>query len=153
LVIEGEIGIGKTALWKHGLSAAANRSHRVLACRPIDAEAQLAYAALGDLLAEVPEGALAELPGPQRHALEVALLRAEPEEQRSLPRAVAFATQEPESTFCWTTSFSPPLCAQPVPRWPRSPGRAVSSMTRGLHSSKATAPAGTSGQPITAPPP
>jgi hypothetical protein len=89
LVIEGEIGIGKTALWKHGLAAAANRSHRVLACRPIDAEAQLAYAALGDLLAEVPEGALAELPGPQRRALEVALLRAEPEEQRSLPRAVA----------------------------------------------------------------
>jgi hypothetical protein len=61
----------------------------VLACRPIDAEAQLAYAALGDLLAEVPERALAELPGPQRHALEVALLRAEPAEQRSLPRAVA----------------------------------------------------------------
>jgi hypothetical protein len=89
LVIEGEIGIGKTALWKHGLAAAVNRSHRVLACRPIDAEAQLAYAALGDLLAEAPEGALAELPGPQRHALEVALLRAEPEEQRSLPRAVA----------------------------------------------------------------
>jgi DNA-binding CsgD family transcriptional regulator len=104
LVIEGEIGIGKTALWKQGLSAASNRSYQVLACRPNDAEAQLAYAALGDLLAEVPEGVLAELPGPQRRALEVALLRAEPEEQQSLPRAVAlgllgvlrtFARQEP----------------------------------------------------------
>jgi len=88
LVIEGEVGIGKTALWKQGLSAASNRSYHVLACRPNDAEAQLAYAALGDLLAEVPDVVLAELPGPQRRALEVALLRAEPEERQSLPRAV-----------------------------------------------------------------
>jgi DNA-binding CsgD family transcriptional regulator len=88
LVIEGEIGIGKTALWKQGLSAADRRAYQVLACRPNDAEAQLAYAAVGDLLAEVPEEVLAELPGPQRRALEVALLRAEPEEGQSLPRAV-----------------------------------------------------------------
>ena len=45
LVLEGEIGIGKTALWKQGLAAAVARSHRVLSCRPIDTEAQLAYAA------------------------------------------------------------------------------------------------------------
>jgi hypothetical protein len=89
LVIEGEVGIGKTALWKQGLAAASGRSYRVLACRPNDAEVQLAYAALGDLLAEVPEVDLAKLPGPQRRALEVALLRAEPEEQQSLPRAVS----------------------------------------------------------------
>ena len=89
LVLEGEIGIGKTALWKQGLAAATARSHRVLSCRPIDIEAQLAYAALGDLLAEVPEEVLTQLPGPQRRALEAALLRAEPEEQQSLPRAVA----------------------------------------------------------------
>jgi Cdc6-like AAA superfamily ATPase len=87
LVIEGEVGIGKTALWKQGLAAASGRSYRVLACRPNDAEVQLAYAALGDLLAEVPEVDLAKLPGPQRRALEVAPLRAEPEEQQSLPRA------------------------------------------------------------------
>ncbi len=60
LVIEGEIGIGKTALWSEGLAAAGNRFQRALACRPIDSEAQLAYAALGDLLAEVPQAALAE---------------------------------------------------------------------------------------------
>jgi DNA-binding CsgD family transcriptional regulator len=89
LVLEGEAGIGKTALWKQGLAAAAARSHRVLSCRPVDTEAQLAYTALGDLLAEVPEAVLAELPGPQRGALEAALLRAEPLEQLSLPRAVA----------------------------------------------------------------
>jgi DNA-binding CsgD family transcriptional regulator len=88
LVIEGEIGIGKTILWKRGLAAAGGRSYRVLACRPNDAEAQLAYAAVGDLLAEVPDAVLDELPGPQRRALEVALLRAEPGEGQSLPRAV-----------------------------------------------------------------
>jgi hypothetical protein len=88
LVVEGEIGIGKTAIWKQGLAAASDRSYHVLACRPNDAEAQLAYAAVGDLLADVPEEVLAEVPGPQRRALEVALLRAEPEERQSLPRAV-----------------------------------------------------------------
>jgi DNA-binding CsgD family transcriptional regulator len=88
LVLEGEIGIGKTVLWRQGLSAAGARGHRVLSCRPIDAEAQLAYVALGDLLAEVPEAVLRELPAPQRRAVEVALLRAEPEEGQLVPRAV-----------------------------------------------------------------
>src|SRR5262249_54738214 len=64
---------------------------RVLVCRPIESEAQLAYAALGDLLAEVSDEAMAELPGPQRQALEVALLRSEPEGEPS-QRAVALAT-------------------------------------------------------------
>jgi DNA-binding CsgD family transcriptional regulator len=89
LLIEGEIGIGKTTMWKQGLRAAGSRSLRVLACRPIQSETRLAYAALGDLLAEVPDATLATLPRPQRHAVEVALLRAEPEGQEPLPRAVA----------------------------------------------------------------
>ncbi|HEX6676998.1 MAG TPA: AAA family ATPase, partial [Actinomycetes bacterium] len=89
LLLEGEVGIGKTALWQRAVAAAGSRSYRVLTCRPAAAEAQLAYAALGDLLEAVPEAALAELPGPQRRALEVALLRAEPGERQPLPRAVA----------------------------------------------------------------
>jgi DNA-binding CsgD family transcriptional regulator len=93
LLLEGEIGIGKTVLWKAGLAAAADRSYTVLACRPIESEAQLAYAALGDLLAEVPEEAMSELPEPQRRALEVALLRREPEGE-PLQRAVALGTLE-----------------------------------------------------------
>ena len=88
LVLEGQVGIGKTALWKEALAAGAARSYRVLACRPIESEATLAYAALGDLLAEVSDEALSELPVPQRRALEVALLRREPEGEQ-LPRAVA----------------------------------------------------------------
>ena len=91
LVLDGELGIGKTVLWKAGLAAAADRSYSVLVCRPIESEAQLAYAALGDLLAEVSDEALAELPEPQRRALEVALLRREPEGQ-PLQRAVALGT-------------------------------------------------------------
>jgi DNA-binding CsgD family transcriptional regulator len=90
LVLDGELGIGKTALWRAGLSAAEDRSYRVLICRPIESEAQLAYAALGDLLAEVSDETLGELPGPQRRALEAALLLREPEGQ-PLQRAVAVA--------------------------------------------------------------
>ena len=89
LVLEGELGIGKSALWNHGVASAAEHGLRVLRCRPVECETQLAYAALGDLLADVPEAALEELPQPQRRALEVALLRAEPEGQESLQRAVA----------------------------------------------------------------
>jgi predicted ATP-dependent serine protease len=89
LLLEGEIGTGKTTLWSQGLASSAARGQRVLRCRPGECETQLAYAALGDLLAEVPESALADLPAPQRRALEVALLRAEPDGEQSLQRAVA----------------------------------------------------------------
>jgi DNA-binding CsgD family transcriptional regulator len=89
LVLDGEVGIGKTSLWRRGVAEAAARDHRVLASRPIGAEAKLAYAALGDLLADVPEWALADLPAPQRRAIEVALFRAEPDEPRLAPQAVA----------------------------------------------------------------
>jgi DNA-binding CsgD family transcriptional regulator len=92
LLLEGEIGIGKTTLWRQGISAARSRGYGVLACRPAQCETELPYAALGDLLAEVPDEALATLPAPQRRALEVALLRAEPEGQEFLQRAVALGT-------------------------------------------------------------
>jgi hypothetical protein len=76
--------------WTGSTSAAAvRRSYRVLECCPVSAEAQLAYAALADLFDGVPDDVLAELPGPQRRAVEVALLREEPDVEGSLPRAVA----------------------------------------------------------------
>ena len=62
-------------------SSSAAHGLRILRCRPVECETQLAYAALGDLLADVPESAMSDLPSPQRRALEVALLRAEPEGQ------------------------------------------------------------------------
>ena len=89
LVLEGEPGLGKTTLWREGLHAAARRSFQVLECRPVQAEAQLAFTALSDLLADVPEAVFDELPAPQRRALQVALLRVEPEGDEHFPRAVA----------------------------------------------------------------
>jgi DNA-binding CsgD family transcriptional regulator len=89
LLLEGEPGIGKSTLLSEGLVAAGQRSYRVLACRPIQTEAQLAYTSVGDLLVDVDDGELAALPEPQRRALDVALLRAEPDEHELFPRAVA----------------------------------------------------------------
>ena len=63
----------------------------MLTCRPVQAEAALSFSALGDLLEPVPEAAFGGLPGPQRHALDVALLRAEPGPEPPDQRAVAVA--------------------------------------------------------------
>ena len=89
LLFEGDAGIGKTTLWREAVSAALDRSYCVLSCRPVESEAQLAFTALGDLLEEVPDSATAELPVPQRRALDVALLRTEAEGPPPLPRAVS----------------------------------------------------------------
>ncbi len=80
LVVEGEPGIGKTKVWQAGTAEAAAQGLVVLSCRPVEAEAKLAFAALGDLLAPVVDAALEGLPEPQRQALEVAMLRAMPDE-------------------------------------------------------------------------
>ena len=92
LVLFGEAGIGKTTLWREGMAAANRRSVSVLSCRPTESETQLPYAGLGDLFSEVGEDILASLPGPQRAALEAALLRARslgpPLEQRAVATAV-----------------------------------------------------------------
>ena len=53
LLLEGEAGIGKTTLWRHGAALSAERSHRVLSCSSSTAETQLSYTGLGDLLADV----------------------------------------------------------------------------------------------------
>jgi DNA-binding CsgD family transcriptional regulator len=64
----------------------------VLVCRAAGGEVQLSFAALGDLLGDVLEETLPELPPPQRRALEVALLleesRGPPPDQRAIALAV-----------------------------------------------------------------
>lgn len=89
MLIQGEIGIGKTTLWREGVAAADERGLQVLACRPVEGEIALPFAALGDLLEGVPEDVLARLPEPQREALEIALLRVETKSGRLQGRAVA----------------------------------------------------------------
>jgi DNA-binding CsgD family transcriptional regulator len=88
-VLTGGPGIGKTTLWEAGIGAARERGLRVLLARPSGAEARLAYATLIDLLDDVGADELAELPPPQRHALEVAILRTEPTASRLDPSAIA----------------------------------------------------------------
>jgi DNA-binding NarL/FixJ family response regulator len=61
----------------------------VLVSRPSCAEAALSFATLIDLCDGLELGALESVPGPQRAALEVALLRAEPAAVAPEPRAIA----------------------------------------------------------------
>ena len=88
LVIEGEAGIGKTTLWQTAVDAASERGYRVLVSRPAESETGLAYSGLADLLADVDSVCLDVLPDPQRHALDVALLRLEPTGRPPEPRAI-----------------------------------------------------------------
>ena len=79
LLVEGAPGIGKTALVADAIEVAAARPMRVLAAQPAEPEADLAHAGLLDLMGSVADEALPNLPPPQRHALEVALLRRQAE--------------------------------------------------------------------------
>jgi DNA-binding CsgD family transcriptional regulator/tetratricopeptide (TPR) repeat protein len=91
LAIEGEAGIGKTTLWRRALADAAGRDFRILACSASPAETQLAFTAVRDLLDAPFTEVAGELPPPQRRALEVALVRAEPDEDRGASGATAVA--------------------------------------------------------------
>src|SRR5215831_5696741 len=90
-LIEGEAGIGKTTLWEFGVEAAVDRGYEVLVTRAAEAETKLAYTALGDLLEPAREAVIAELPGPQRKALEAALLLADTSLLAPDQRAVSLA--------------------------------------------------------------
>ncbi|HEX6932583.1 MAG TPA: AAA family ATPase [Streptosporangiaceae bacterium] len=88
LVIAGEPGIGKTTLWVEAVRRASEIGCRVLSSRPVPSDAGLPHVVLADLLRPVTDDELAALPAPQRRALEVALLRADPGEGDLDPRAV-----------------------------------------------------------------
>ena len=90
-VLEGEAGIGKTALWREGFDSAQASSIRVLSCAPARVEAGFSYSALADLLDDVEADVFASLPPPQREALDVALLRAGRVDAVAEQRAVAAA--------------------------------------------------------------
>jgi predicted ATPase len=92
LVLAGEPGIGKTAVWQEAVARARASSFVVLSARPVEGEAGLAFAGLADLLEPVAGEVLPELPGPQRRALAVALLREDPGGGVVDQRAVCAAT-------------------------------------------------------------
>src|SRR5581483_10414242 len=89
LVLEGDPGIGKTAVWRVALADAAARGYRVLRCAGEQAEALLSFVGLADLVGDAVED-VAALPGPQRAALERALLRRDGTQQADA-RAIGVA--------------------------------------------------------------
>jgi len=93
LVLEGDAGIGKTTLWKAALDVARRAGFTVLTSAPTRSERGLTLGGLTDVLEPLDASILGRLPDPQRHALEVALLRIEPSgtlpDQRTLSVAVA----------------------------------------------------------------
>ena len=89
LVLTGGPGIGKTTLWEAGIAAARRRRVRVLSTRASEAPARLAFAGLVDLLDGVDSTELGDLHTPQRRALEIAVLRAEPTGRPPELRAIA----------------------------------------------------------------
>lgn len=88
LLLAAEAGMGKTTLWRAGTERAAEHGHTVLAARPLETEAKLAYAGVGDLLGSL-HATFEGLPPPQAQALRAALLLEEPVDGSVDERAVA----------------------------------------------------------------
>ena len=91
VAFEGEAGIGKSSIWRAVLEELGADGAAVLSAQPAEAETHLSYAGLADLLDPVLDDSLAELPGPQRQALEAALLRADAKGRAPDQAAIAFA--------------------------------------------------------------
>ena len=92
LVIHGEAGIGKTAIWRAAVERALERGAIVLRSAPAESEGQLTLGGLTDLLSEVGTDRMAALPAVQRHALDIAILRTEPSGQLPDQRTLSVAT-------------------------------------------------------------
>ncbi len=75
LVLDGEAGIGKTSLWEAGIGVADDAGIQVMTAHPSPAESALSFVGLNDLVEKVHASVWAELPLPQRSALEAALAR------------------------------------------------------------------------------
>jgi DNA-binding CsgD family transcriptional regulator len=87
-IVTGTPGIGKTTLWQGAVAHAHGGGAHVLVARASEAERRYSLGTLADLLAEIDHARVECLPAPQRRALEVALLRADPDVDALDPRAV-----------------------------------------------------------------
>jgi DNA-binding CsgD family transcriptional regulator len=75
VVLTGSSGIGKTAIVDALGAAAARRGERVLRVAGAETERWISFAGLADLLSQMPEEFVADLPEPQRAAVNSVLLR------------------------------------------------------------------------------
>src|SRR4029453_5842785 len=91
LLLEGDAGIGKTALWHEGNRLAREHGLRVLTSRSAHSETQIAFATVGDLFAPVVEQAMSQFTPIQRRALETALLMRVPDGPPPEVRLLALA--------------------------------------------------------------
>jgi hypothetical protein len=122
LALWGEPGIGKSTIWTAGVLAARSQGYAVFQCRPAIAELRLTYAGLTDLLAHVDATVLDDLPGPQRRALDAALLRGPEDDPSPDPRAVAAGLL---SVFERVMAIGPLLVAIDELQWLDEPTRRV----------------------------
>jgi DNA-binding CsgD family transcriptional regulator len=91
LTVAGEAGAGKSTLWRAGMAAAADAGCRVLRSEPSVADAEAPFVGLSDLLSGVLPEVAGDIPGPQREALEVALLLQPPGAAPATAHAVGLA--------------------------------------------------------------
>lgn len=114
LVIAGESGIGKTTLWNEAVEHARRTGYRVLSARAGEAESVLTYAAVADLLADVEDDVLDQLPDLQRIAVDRVLLRASADGPPTDQRVTAAALV---SVVTALTVHSPVLIAIDDAQW------------------------------------
>ena len=91
MLVEGEIGIGKTSILAAARDTARAHGWRVLAANPAELEMPLEYTGIADLLEPLPDSLTDSLPAPQRRAIRVALLREETPEPSVDLRTIATA--------------------------------------------------------------
>jgi hypothetical protein len=91
LLLEGEVGIGKTTLLREGHAAATRLGMPVLSAFPVESEIPLEFAGLTDLLEAVPGAMIDCLPVPQRQALRQAVFRTVNQPRAADPRTTATA--------------------------------------------------------------
>jgi DNA-binding CsgD family transcriptional regulator len=91
LLVDGEAGIGKTTVWLTGLQWARERGFQVLSARIANTQSVVAYASLADLLTGVDHDTWADLPAPQRIAINRVFVREHAADTVTDQRAVAAA--------------------------------------------------------------
>jgi DNA-binding CsgD family transcriptional regulator len=122
LALWGEAGIGKSTIWQAGVAAGRERGYAVLASRPAASEVRLTYAGLDDLLVDVDAGVIEALPGPQRRAIDIALLRQVGDQHALELRAVAAGLLSVLNTVA---AAAPVLVAVDDLQWLDEPSRRV----------------------------